>query len=175
MKYRRHLEGRTDYKLRLGLLKSKKPRLVIRKSLKHLLAQIVQYDPNGDKVITTAKTTELKKNYGWNRASRNIPSGYLLGLLIASKSLKSGIKEAILDMGLHPKSKGSVIFAVLRGAIEGGLKIPHDKEVLPSDQRIKGEHIKNDKVKNKYTKSSQDKITTDFELVKQKLLQGIKK
>lgn len=174
MKYRRHLEGRTNYKLRLGLLKFKKPRLVVRKSLKHIVAQIVEYKPDGDKVITTAKTTELKKNYGWNRSARNIPSGYLLGLLIASKSLKKGVNEVVLDTGLHPKTKGSVLFAVLRGAVEYGLKIPHSKDIFPADSRIKGDHIKNDKIKNKYTKSNPDKITQDFESVKQKLLVGKK-
>ena len=53
------------------------------------------------------------------------------------------IKEAILDIGLRSPIKGSIDYAALKGAVDGGLAIPHSKEVLPSEKRIKGEHIKN--------------------------------
>ena len=47
----------------------------------------------------------------------------------------------MLDIGLHTPAKGSRVFAVLRGAVEAGLKVPHSPEILPDDSRIKGEHI----------------------------------
>ena len=39
--FRRKREGKTNYKKRLGLLKSKSLRLVVRKSNKHILVQLV--------------------------------------------------------------------------------------------------------------------------------------
>jgi hypothetical protein len=34
------------------------------------------------------------------------------------------------------------LYAALKGAIDAGLKIPYNEEILPSEDRIKGEHIK---------------------------------
>lgn len=47
--FRRRREGKTNYHKRLKLLKSKKPRLVVRKTLNHHIAQIVVYDPKETK------------------------------------------------------------------------------------------------------------------------------
>ena len=33
------------------------------------------------------------------------------------------------------------VFAVLKGVIDVGLKVPYDKRILPSEERIRGEHI----------------------------------
>ena len=41
--FKRKRLGITDYKKRLSLLLSNKPRLVIRKSLKHINVQIIEY------------------------------------------------------------------------------------------------------------------------------------
>jgi hypothetical protein len=51
------------------------------------------------------------------------------------------VKEAILDVGLNPPVKGSKIYAALKGAIDAGIKVPHDPEILPDEARISGEHI----------------------------------
>ena len=61
MPFKRRLEGKTNYRKRLRLLLSRKPRLVVRKSLKHVRAQIIEFDPVGDKTIVSASTEELKK------------------------------------------------------------------------------------------------------------------
>jgi hypothetical protein len=37
--------------------------------------------------------------------------------------------------------KGSRIYAALKGAVDAGLEIPYNPEVLPDDSRISGEHI----------------------------------
>ena len=134
--------GLTDYKKRLRLISSNKPRLVVRRTLKHLTAQIVQYNPNGDLVITSANTKELSK-YGWKRDTNNIPSSYLLGILIGKKAHKKNIKDPILDLGLQRPAKKGVLYALLKGAIDAGLNIPSSKEAFPEEQKIKGEHIKN--------------------------------
>ena len=57
--FRRRREGKTNYHKRLALLKSGKPRLVVRKTLNHHVAQIVLYDPKGDRTIVSAHTREL--------------------------------------------------------------------------------------------------------------------
>ena len=61
---RRRLEAKTDYKLRLGLLKSEKPRLVIRKTNSYIIAQIVETEIAQDKIVvgTTSKSLIEK---GW--------------------------------------------------------------------------------------------------------------
>ena len=64
--HKRRREGKTDYRKRLKLLKSKKPRLVVRKSLKHVRAQIIKYSPKGDETLVSATSEELKK-FGINR------------------------------------------------------------------------------------------------------------
>src|SRR5438309_185055 len=140
MTFRRRREGKTDYKARLALLKSEMPMLVVRKSLYRVTAQIIEYDKIGDKTRATAISPELKK-FGWNYDLKNLPSSYLLGLLIGKKAIKSGIKEAVLNSGLQTLSKGNKIYAVLKGAVDAGLKIPYSQEILPSEDRIKGKHI----------------------------------
>ena len=52
--FRRKREGRTDYKKRLAMLKSGKARLVVRKTLKNIYAQIIKYDAKGDIIIASA-------------------------------------------------------------------------------------------------------------------------
>jgi large subunit ribosomal protein L18 len=138
--YRRKRQGKTDYHKRLRLLMASKPRLVIRKSLKSINAQIVDFSDKGDKVIASANSTELKK-MGWNYNCRNVPSAYLLGLLIAKKAKEKGVNDSILDIGMQKSVPGARIYAVLKGATDNGLVIPHSKEVLPEEKRIMGKHI----------------------------------
>ena len=70
-----------------------------------------------------------------------MPSAYLLGLLVGLEAKKLKIKELILDIGLNQSVKGSSIYALLKGALDAGLSIPHSQEILPSEERIKGKHI----------------------------------
>lgn len=138
--YRRRREGKTNYRKRLKLLLSRKPRLVVRITNRRVIAQIIEYDPKGDRVLVGVDSSMLTK-YGWKGDLNNTPAAYLTGLLVAKKALEKGIKEAVLDIGLHTPTRGGRVFAVLRGAVEGGLEIPHSPEVLPDDSRIRGEHI----------------------------------
>lgn len=138
--YRRKREGKTNYKKRLTLLVSGTSRIVVRKTNKNMVLQIVDYDEKGDKVIVTASSAELKK-YGWDHATGNLPAAYLTGMLVARKSLKKNIKTAIVDLGLQIPSKGSRLFASVKGAIDGGLGVKCSDEAFPSEDRIKGTHI----------------------------------
>lgn len=138
--HRRRREGKTDYRLRLKLLKSGKPRLVVRKSLNNTLCQIVKYERNGDKTLVAANSKELKK-FGWKFHCGNIPSAYLTGLLCAERAKKHKIREAILDIGLYSSTPGNRLYSALKGALDGGLNIPHSEDILPKPERIAGRHI----------------------------------
>ncbi len=138
---RRRREGKTDYKLRLKLVASMKPRLVVRKSLKNITAQLVEYGEAGDKVITSSNSRELVK-LGWKHSRKNIPAAYLTGLLLGHKAKSKGMQEAILDMGHYKSVKGNVIYAALKGAVDAGLNVPHDSKMLPAE-RLSGSHTKN--------------------------------
>ena len=133
--YKRKSEGRTDYKKRLILLKSEKPRLVIRRSLNNILVQIIEYMPDGDKVITSANSSSLSK-LGWKGHRGNLSSAYLTGLICGLKAKSKNIKEAVLDLGLRVSIKGSAQYAGLKGVLDAQIKIPHSNEVLPSMERI---------------------------------------
>jgi len=138
--FRRRREGKTNYRKRLRLILSGKPRLVARKTLNYIIAQIVEARVEGDHVLASAHSSELRK-YGWLAACDNTPAAYLTGLLAGYRALKAGVKEAVLDIGLHRPVKGARIFAVLKGAVDAGLEVPHSEEILPSEDRIRGEHI----------------------------------
>lgn len=141
--YRRRREGKTNYRKRKAMIISGKPRLVVRGTLKNIIAQIVAAKPEGDKVLVSAHSRELLKNYGWKAPRGNLPAAYLTGLLCGLKAKGKGIEEAILDIGLHSPSKGSRVFAALKGVLDAGLNVPHSEEKLPDEKRIRGEHIAN--------------------------------
>jgi len=172
LKYKRRREGKTDYRKRLDLLVSGKKRLVIRKSLNYVRAQIIDYAPDGDIVIASADSKELEK-YGWDLGKKNIPAAYLTGLIIAKKAKEKGIKEAILDVGVKKPTIGSAIYSCAKGAIDGGLKIPFG-EGLVKDDRINGRHIEKYASIAKGTQFSNKKnsknIVKLFEEVKKKII-----
>jgi len=101
--YRRKAEGKTDYRRRLKLLISGIPRLVIRRTNKNMIVQVVEYSDDGDHVLLTANSSELKK-LGWKHATANLPAAYLTGMLAAKKAKEKKVKKAIVDLGLQPKS-----------------------------------------------------------------------
>ena len=155
VKYRRKRQGKTDYKLRLNQVLSGKIRLVARISNKNVITQLVEFNPDGDKVLVSAHTNEIQKKHGWKCAKRNTPAAYLTGYLIGTKAKSKEINEAILDIGLKSPIRGSLIYAVLKGAVDAGLNISHSEKVLPDEKRIKGEHIKGanfEEVKNSISK-----------------------
>lgn len=139
--YRRKREGKTNYKKRLKLLLSNKARLVVRKSLKNMLIQLVEYNEAGDKILLTVSSRALEKQYGWKISRSNVPAAYLTGLLFGIAAKKKGYSEAILDLGLQTSVKGSRIYAAIKGANEAGFLIPCSKEMLPDDATVQGKKI----------------------------------
>lgn len=139
---RRQRENKTNYHKRLKLLASTLPRLVVRKSSRNVSAQIIEYMPAGDKVLASTTTKELEKKYGWKSPHHNIPAAYLAGYILGKKAQKKSIKKAICDIGLHSITKGSVLFACVKGAIDAGLDVPHSESLMPPAERIEGKHLK---------------------------------
>jgi len=158
VQHRRRMSKKTDYKLRLALLKSGKNRLVIRKFNNSITGQLIKYEKNGDKTIASVKSTQLK-SLGWKNHYGNIPSAYLSGLLLGTKIKEKKIKEAVLDLGLQKNTKGCRLYAFLKGVVDAGINVPHSPEILPPEERIKGNHIN-------------EKISKDFEHVKEKILKA---
>ena len=179
--FRRRLEKKTDYRKRLRLLYSKKMRMVVRKSLKHIKAQIIEFDVKGDKTLVSTTSQELKK-FGWDGSTDNMTSAYLTGLLIGKRALSKKINSVILDIGNQRNVKGSRVFAVLKGALDAGLEIQHSPDVFPSEDRIKGKHImdyaeklkKDDEklYKKQFSTSHPEKIVEMFEKVKANLMKS---
>jgi large subunit ribosomal protein L18 len=138
--HRRRREGKTDYRQRLRLMKSGKPRFVVRKSLNNVTCQIIEYSPDGDRTLVSVNSGDIAK-LGWKGHSGNLPSAYLTGLLCGTKAGKMKVKQAVLDAGLYISTPASRIYAALKGALDAGLEIPHSEEILPKEERIRGEHI----------------------------------
>jgi large subunit ribosomal protein L18 len=140
VRFRRRRDGKTDYRRRLALLKGGKVRAVVRKTLSNTIVQFVQFTPEGDRVLTSAFSKELTR-FTWKIGTGNVPAAYLTGYLAGKRALEAGIKEAILDIGLHPPTRGGRVFGALKGILDAGVDVPHGEEVLPDDGRIRGEHI----------------------------------
>lgn len=137
LRRRRH-EHKTDYKARLALLESGKPRIVVRKSNRYILVQAVTTSGAQDRVIASITSKALLKK-GWpaaNAASlKSLPAAYLIGFLFAQQ-LKGKCEEALFDTGMHRNIHKSRLYAVLKGLLDAGLRVPHSDEALPSEEDL---------------------------------------
>ncbi len=138
--FRRRKEGKTDYYRRAKLVVSDRPRMVVRKTNRQILVQLVSAEMDGDRTLVTASSAELKR-YGYSGSTSATPAAYLTGMLFAVKALNMDQERAILDIGLHRATPGNRVFAALKGAVAAGLDVPHGDQVLPEDDRAKGAHI----------------------------------
>ncbi|KAI9351123.1 hypothetical protein DFJ73DRAFT_831686 [Zopfochytrium polystomum] len=136
---------------------SPKYRLVVRITSTDIIAQIVYARIQGDVVMAAAYSHELPK-YGITVGLTNWSAAYATGLLIARRiltKLKLADKyegntnidgtyysvedaeygprpfKAFLDVGLRRTTTGSRVFGVLKGAVDGGLKVPHSENRFP--------------------------------------------
>ena len=131
--FRRRREYKTDYKARVALLKSGLPRLVVRKTNKYIIAQIVESKEARDFTRVYVNSKELSK-MGFSGSLKSITAAYLTGFLLAQKCRAKKINKAIADLGLYRLTKGSRLYAVIKGAIDNGLDIPCNPEVFPSEE-----------------------------------------
>jgi len=138
--FRRKRKSLTNYRKRVRVLSSKRPRLVVRKSLKNIQASIAEYNKKGD-IIKIASHSQNLKKFGWDYNTGNIPAAYLVGYLLGKKAKNAKLDQVIFDIGQSKSVKGSRLYAVLAGALDAGLSIPCSKEMLPSKERLSGTHI----------------------------------
>ncbi|KAK8913681.1 60S ribosomal protein L5 [Platanthera zijinensis] len=134
-----------------------KYRFVVRFSNKDIVAQIISATIAGDLILAAAYSHELP-HYGLEVGLTNYAAAYCTGLLLARRVLKKlemdeeyeGNVEAtgedfsvepsesrrpfraLLDVGLVRTTTGNRVFGALKGALDGGLDIPH------SDKRFAG-------------------------------------
>ncbi len=152
---RRRYEAKTDYKSRFTLLKSGKPRLVIRKTNRYVIAQVVVSEVAQDKVISGLTSKALIEK-GWPKEKegslKNMAAAYLTGFLLAKK-IKDKVDEVIVDFGMNRNVKKSRIYAVVRGAIDGGLKMNVGENILPEIKELKID----DKIKPVFDKLVKEK------------------
>lgn len=158
--FRRKREGKTDYRKRLKLLLSGRPRAVIRKSLKNIAIQFVEYGQGGDKVIAAASSKELEKKYRWNTSRSNIPLSYLTGIVAGKKAMEKGLKEAVLDIGLAESVRGSRVYAALKGIVDAGMKINYSEDITPPKEALEGKRI--EKYAAALKKENEDKYKKAF-------------
>jgi len=133
-----------------------KYRLVVRRTNKDIICQITCAKIIGDFVLCAAYSHELK-NFGAQVGLTNYAACYATGLLCARRLLtKLGMADkyegctkvtgarfevqptgdrkpfkCILDAGLARTTTGARIFGVMKGAIDGGLSIPHSDSRFP--------------------------------------------
>jgi large subunit ribosomal protein L18 len=139
--FRRRREGRTDYRHRAALLRGRTIRLVVRKSNRHIRVQFIEYLEKGDMVIASAVSKELEE-LGWTGSGKSTPGAYLTGMLAGKRAKEKGLNGAVLDIGLREPTKGAVVFAAMKGAVDAGIEVPHGEEMLPSKDRLSGKHMK---------------------------------
>jgi len=111
----------------------------------------------GDRVLTQATSAELEK-YGCPVGHTNYGACYATGLLIARRALQIvgldqicvGVEEcnaeefhieeedterrplkAFFDVGLERTGPGAKVFGILKGAVDGGLHVPHSVKKFP--------------------------------------------
>jgi large subunit ribosomal protein L18 len=138
--FRRRSRGQTNYRRRLALLKSEKPRVVIRKTLSGTIVQFVQFRLTGDRILASATARELRK-FEWKAHTGNVPAAYLTGYLAGRRAHAAKVTEAVADIGLHRPTRGSRVFAALQGVREAGIAVPGDETVVPDETRRRGEHL----------------------------------
>jgi len=159
---------------------SPKYRLVVRLTNTDIICQIIFAKIEGDHVLASAYAHELPR-YGVKAGLTNYASAYSVGLLLARRILNKlkmdktyvGKEQATgelytiedakdarrpftanLDIGLVRATTGAKVFGCLKGAIDGGLKVPHNEKRFPGydseakkfdptglKKRIFGEHI----------------------------------
>jgi len=134
-----------------------KYRFVVRFTLTKVVTQIVYATIEGDRTFCQALSTELPR-YGVSVGLTNYAAAYATGLLCARRCLLQlgldktfvGVEECdaeefhieeeendrrpfkcLLDVGLKRTTHGSRIWGALKGAVDGGLHIPHSIKRFP--------------------------------------------
>ncbi|GAB4316639.1 MAG: 50S ribosomal protein L18 [Promethearchaeota archaeon] len=139
--FRRRREGKTNYHRRLRLIKSRKTRVVIRASTRHLTVQFVDALIKGDVVKASAHSSELVNKFGYKGNTGNVPAAYLTGYLAGLRAKKAGLDGAILDVGIFVRR--SRVVAAFKGVLDAGVGVVHGEGFIPEKllRRLTGAHL----------------------------------
>jgi len=134
-----------------------KYRLIVRFTNRDIICQVAYARLEGDIVVCAAYAHELPR-YGIKLGLTNYAAAYCTGLLLARRLLNkfkldeiySGLEEATgedycvedldnkpgafkayLDIGLSRSSTGARVFGAMKGAVDGGIDIPHSHRRFP--------------------------------------------
>ncbi len=129
--------GATDYRARKKIITASVPLLAVRISSKNVSAQFIRPKTQGDEVLSSAHSRNLKK-LGWKGSTKSIPACYLLGLLAGKRAKERGVEKAYLYTGLSQFVNGSRVSALVKGVKDAGVDIPMSDEVAPSEDRLSG-------------------------------------
>ena len=113
---------------------------MLRRSNKNVSIQFTEFGMEGDKILATASTKDLRA-MGWEHSCSSIPAAYLAGYLAGKRAIAEGIEYAVLDLGMQNPRAGGVLFAAVAGMCDAGVEIPHGEDVYPSEERLRGAHI----------------------------------
>jgi large subunit ribosomal protein L18 len=139
--FRRRREGKTDYRVRLRLLKSGEPRAVVRLTDRRVRVALVAYDPTGDRVLAAADSRELGRLEFPAASLSSTPAAYLTAYLAGLRAKASGAATAVLDAGIRRPTEGGRLAAALKGLLDAGIEIPHGEGGFPSSDRLGGTHL----------------------------------
>jgi large subunit ribosomal protein L5e len=140
-----------------------KYRLVARITNSKIVAQIVYAQLVGDKVLCEANSSEFKQ-WGLTTGLTSYAAAYATGLLLGRRlltqlkmdKLYSGNEEidgkpynvgtnpnderkpfmAILDIGIRRPTVGNRVFAVMKGACDAGVHVPHNVKKFPGFEKL---------------------------------------
>ncbi|XP_067140292.1 large ribosomal subunit protein uL18A [Centruroides vittatus] len=134
-----------------------KYRMIVRFTNKDIICQIAYARIEGDVIVCAAYAHELPR-YGVKVGLTNYASAYCTGLLLARRLLKKfaldeiyagcvdvtgeeynvediegqpGAFRAYLDVGLARTTTGARVFGAMKGAVDGGIDIPHSNKRFP--------------------------------------------
>lgn len=149
---KRRKETKTDYSKRLKLLKGERPRIVIRRTNKYIIADYVESDEAQDKVVLGDTSKRLLK-MGWPESKigslKSISATYLFGLYFGKKIMDKNMEIPIIDFGMHRNVAKTRIYSFIKGLIDAGLKIKVEKEKFPEKERIENSNIPFKEIKSK--------------------------
>src|SRR5438105_5020943 len=127
---RRRRSGQTDYGARKKAIGSRGVLLAVRISGKNVTAQFIQPKVNGDLVLSSSHSRELRK-HGWKGSLKSTPACYLLGLLAGRKAKDKGVEEAFLYNGIIPFVRGPRQSALANGVYDSRCSMTVSRNVFP--------------------------------------------
>jgi large subunit ribosomal protein L18 len=144
---RRRKENKTDYRIRMDILKGETPRIIFRKSDRYIISQYITSENAQDKIIF-GLTSKILLKHGWPEdmkgSLKSIPASYLTGFVTGKKIINKKLEIPIVDFGMIRSVNKNRAFAFIKGLSDSGVKIKFKAETFPDEDRILGKKLKRD-------------------------------